>query len=163
MADPFERKIYAARLSPHRSMTPRAVTFFILAFCAGQLLFAVPFLVMGAWPVAGFMGLDALALYLAFRLSFRSARVYETLDLTTLELVFAKVGVRGQRREWRFNPSWVRLEQQVHEEFGTQSVALVSRGESVEIGAFLGPDQKAELARDLKQALAAARLGPRFD
>lgn len=163
MSDPVERKIYEARLSPHRSMTPRAFYIFIVAFCVAQLVFALPFLVMGAWPVAGFMGLDALALYIAFRISFRSARAYETLDLTALELVFAQVGVGGRRREWRFNPSWVRLEQQVHEEFGTQSVALVSRGEAIEIGAFLGPDQKAELARDLNRALAAARRGPRFD
>lgn len=163
MNNPFEIKLYAARLSPHRSMTPRAVGYFIGAFCVAQLLFALPFLVMGAWPVAGFVGLDGLALYLAFRLSFRAARAYETLEITPLELVHAKVSPRGGRREWRFNPCWVRLRQDVHEEFGTLSVALVSRGESVEIGAFLGPDQKAELARDLKRALAAAQYGPRFE
>jgi hypothetical protein len=47
----------------------------------------------------------------------------------------------------------VRLEQTIHEEFGTERVALISRGECVEIGAFLGPDQKAELARELNRAL----------
>ena len=143
-------------------MTPRAFYLFIVAFCVAQIVFALPFLIMGAWPVAGFMGLDALALYVAFRISFRDARAYETLDLTPLELVFARVGAGGRRREWRFNPSWVRLEQKVHEEFGVMSVALVFRGEAVEVGSFLGPDQKAELARDLSRALAAARLGARF-
>ncbi len=162
MVDPFDAPIYATRLSPHRSMTPRAFYIFIATFCVAQGVFAVPFLFMGAWPVAGFIGLDALALWIAFRLSFRDARAYETLDLTAIELVFAKVGVGGRRREWRFNPSWVRLEQQVHEEFGTLSVALVSRGQTVEIGSFLGPSQKAELARNLGRALATARLGPRF-
>ncbi|MFO1101535.1 MAG: DUF2244 domain-containing protein [Methylocystis sp.] len=162
MSDPFEHKIYEARLTPHRSMTRHAFYAFIMIFCCGQVLFALPFFFMGAWPVAGFMGLDALGLYIAFRLSFNSARRQETLDLTALELVFAQIGARGQRKEWRFNPSWVRLEQTVHEEFGTERVELVSRGESVEIGAFLGPDQKAELARDLTRALIDARTGPRF-
>lgn len=162
MAEPFDEPIYSKRLSPHRSMTPRAFYLFIVAYCVAQGLFALPFLFMGAWPVAGFMGLDALALFIAFRLSFRDARAYETLDVTPLELVFAKVGAGGWRREWRFNPAWVRLEQKVHEEFGTQSVALVFRGETVEVGSFLGPDQKAELARDLTHALAAAKRGPRF-
>jgi len=162
MAEPFDRKIYEARIKPHRSMTPRAFHIFILGFCLAQIIFAAPFLLMGAWPVAGFMGLDALALYVAFRISFRSARAYETLDLTPLELVFGKVSVGGRRREWRFNPGWVRLEQETHEEFGTQRLELVSRGERVEIAAFLGPDQKAELARDLGRALATARLGPLF-
>jgi uncharacterized membrane protein len=162
MADPLEERIFATRLSPHRSMTPRAFYFFIVAFCVAQLFFALPFLILGAWPIAGFMGLDALALYIAFRISFRDARAYETLDVTPLELIFAKVGAGGRRREWRFNPSWVRLEQQAHEEFGTLSVSLVSRGEKLEIGAFLGPEQKAALARDLSRALATARRGPRF-
>lgn len=162
MPDHLDAPIYQTRLSPHRSMTPRAFYIFIVAFCLAQIIFALPFLVMGAWPVTGFMGLDALALYVAFRISFRDARIYETLDVTPLELVFAKVGVGGLRREWRFNPLWVRLEQQIHEEFGTQSVALVFRGEAIEVGSFLGPDQKAELARQLTRALAVARVGPRF-
>jgi uncharacterized membrane protein len=162
MPDLFDAPIYQTRLSPHRSMTPRAFYMFIIAFCLAQVMFALPFLVMGAWPVAGFMGLDALALYVAFRISFRDARIYETLDVTPLELVFAKVGAGGLRREWRFNPLWVRLEEKIHEEFGTQSVALVFRGEAIEIGSFLGPDQKAELARQLTRALAVARVGLRF-
>jgi uncharacterized membrane protein len=163
MADPLEEQIFTRRLTPHRSMTPRAFYVFIVAFCVAQLLFALPFLVMGAWPVAGFMGLDALALYIAFRISFREARAYETLALTHLELVIAKVGAGGRRCEWRFNPAWVRLEQVVHEEFGTLRVALVARGEALEIGAFLGPEQKAELVRDLSRALADAKRGPRFN
>lgn len=162
MLDPFDAPIYQTRLTPHRSMTAGAFYVFMVVICVAQAVFAVPFLIMGAWPIAGFMGLDVLALYVAFRLNFRDARAYETLDLTPLELVFAKVGAGGRRREWRFNPSWVRLEQKVHEEFGTMSVALVFRGEAVEVGSFLGPDQKAELARNLSRALAAARLGPRF-
>lgn len=161
-ADPLRHRIFATRLVPHRSLTPRAFKRFIIGFCLVNIVVSLPFFIMGAWPVAGFMGLDALALYVAFEISFRSARVYETLDVTPLELVFAKIGARGQRAEWRFNPCWVRLEQDMHEEFGTERVALVARGENVEIGAFLGPEQKAELARDLAKALALARRGAQF-
>jgi uncharacterized membrane protein len=161
--DPATDPIYATRLTPYRSMTPRAFKNFIIGFCCVNLVLSAPFFILGAWPVVGFMGLDVLALYIAFRINFRSADAYETVELTALELVFAKVTARGQREVWRFNPSWVRLEQETHEEFGTERVALVSRGQSVEIGAFLGPEQKAALARDLARALADARRGPRFD
>lgn len=143
-------------------MTPRGARNFIAAFCLLNFVISLPFFLAGAWPVAGFLGLDALLLYVAFRVSFRSAREYETVDVTPLELVFARIGAGGGRKEWRFNPSWTRLEKQEHEEFGTERVTLVSRGERVEIGAFLGPEQKAELARDLGKALADARLGARF-
>jgi uncharacterized membrane protein len=158
----LEERIYVARLTPHRSLTPADFRCFIFVFCVANVVFSVPFFMIGAWPVAGFMGLDAVALFVAFKVNFRSARAYETLELTPLELVFVKIGEKGQRAEWRFNPSWVRLEQIVHEEFGSERVALVSRGVSVEIGAFLGPEQKAELARELGKALAQARRGVRF-
>lgn len=160
--DPAARRILSVRLYPHRSLTRRNFHLLMMLFAAVSFATTVPFMLLGAWPVAGFMGLDALALYVAFRISFRDARAYETLDLTPIELVFAKVGAGGGRREWRFNPSWVRLEQKVHEEFGTMSVAIVCRGETVEVGGFLGPSQKADLARDLTRALASARMGPRF-
>jgi uncharacterized membrane protein len=108
------------------------------------------------------MGLDVLGLWVAFRASYRAARAYEELRLTPLELLFARVSRRGARREWRFNPAWVRFERTEHEEFGTQRLALVSRGRSLEVGAFLGPDQKAELANAFSRALALARRGPRL-
>jgi uncharacterized membrane protein len=161
-SNPLEKRLFATRLTPYRSMTPRGARNFVVAFALLNLVISLPFFIKGAWPVAGFLGLDALALSIAFEVSFRSARIYETVDLTPLELVFARVGAGGARREWRFNPNWTRLEQQAHEEFGTEHVTLVSRGERVEIGAFLGPEQKAQLARDLGKALALARLGARF-
>jgi uncharacterized membrane protein len=160
--EPEDQSIYATRLTPYRSLTPRDFRRLIIGISCAAFLLSLPFFFMGAWPVAGFMGLDLLALFIAFKINFRSAGAYETVDVTPLELVFEKVSIRGQRKIWRFNPSWVRLEQDVHEEFGTERVALVSRGESVEIGAFLGPDQKAALARDLSRALSAARRGPSF-
>ncbi|MGA8170472.1 MAG: DUF2244 domain-containing protein [Methylocystis sp.] len=160
--DPATDPIYATRLTPYRSLSHRDFTRLLIAFFCINLALSAPFFIIGAWPVAGFMGLDVLALYVAFKISFRSAKAYETVEVTPLELVFERVASGGRREVWRFNPSWTRLEQDVHEEFGTERVTLVSRGESVEIGAFLGPAQKAVLARDLTRALASARRGPRF-
>lgn len=159
---PSAKAIYQTRLEPHRALTPRRANVVILLFGAGTFALSVPFYVMGAWPVLGFMGLDVLALYIAFRVSFYSARAYETLDLTPLELSLVKIGAGGERAEWRFDTYWVRLEQATHEEFGTQRVWLLCRGERVEVGSFLGPDQKAELVEDLTRALAIAKRGPYF-
>lgn len=160
--DPLERTIFTTRLTPHRSLSPEAFRWFMVIFCGFNIVLAFPFLFMGAWPVAGFFGVNALAVFLAFKASYRSARRYETVDVTPLELVVAKVSEQGRRHERRFNPTWVRLEEQRHAEFGTERVALVSRGESLEIGGFLGPEQKHALARQLAGALATARRGARF-
>lgn len=161
-SDPLHDVIYATRIAPHRSLRPVAFKFFIFALCVASGLASTPFLMMGAWPVAGFIVLDALALYLALMLNYRAARAYETLDLTALELVVAQVSQTGERCEKRFNPSWVKLEEDRREEVGTQRVALVSRGERLEIGEFLGPEQKHALAMELARALAKARRGPVF-
>ena len=162
LQQPTETRIFATRLIPYRSMTPKTANWLIVAFGCVTAAVSLPFFYIGAWPVIGFLGLDILVLFVAFKASFRSARAYETVLVTPLELEFVKVSSRGAREVWRFNPVWVRLEEEAHDEFGTERVALVSRGQSVEVGGFLGPAQKAALARDLAAALVKARRGPRF-
>ena len=70
------------RLVPHRSMTAGNVRVLIAVFALAGTISSLPFLLMGAWPVAGFMGLDVLLLYLAFRANFRAALAYEDIVLT---------------------------------------------------------------------------------
>ncbi len=158
----YEAPLFDARLNPHRSLGRREFRMLMVATFVASALVSLPFYLTGAWPVVGFLGLDVAALYLAFRANFRSARAYEELRLTSLELLFARVSRRGARREWRFNPSWVRFERIDHHEFGTQRLSLISGGRRLEVGAFLGPDQKADLATRFSRALALARRGPRF-
>jgi uncharacterized membrane protein len=162
LSQAYEAPLFDARLNPHRSLGRRGFRTLMMATFAASALVSLPFYLMGAWPVVGFMGLDVLALYLALCANFRSARAYEELRLTSLELLFARVSRRGARREWRFNPSWVRFERIEHEEFGTERLSLISQGRRLEVGAFLGPDQKAELATRFSRALAQARRGPRL-
>ncbi len=49
------------------------------------------FLLLGAWPVFGFLGLDVLLVYVAFRANFRAARAYEEVTVTSSELTVRKV------------------------------------------------------------------------
>lgn len=160
--DPASHRIYAVRLHPHRSLSERNFWLLLCIFSAISFAATIPFVVLGAWPVAGFMGLDVAIFYFAFRANFRAARAYEDLNVTPIELSLAKVSPKGARAEWHFNPSWVSLHKETHEEYGVQKVSVISRGRSVEIGNFLGPDEKATVARDLSRALNEARRGPRY-
>ena len=161
-ADPTDPVLFATRLQPHRSLSPRNFRWLLTGVAAVSTLATLPFVIMGAWPVAGFAGLDVLAVYVAFRASYRAARAYEDVEVTTIQLTLAKVSPAGRRAEWRFNPSWVRLERQDHEEFGTQRLDLVSRADRIEVASFLGPDAKGRFADDLGRALAEARRGYRY-
>ena len=103
-----------------------------------------------------------LAIYVAFRINFRSARAYEEISVTPSELRLRRVSHRGHVMEWVFNPLWVQIDQITHEEFGIERLYLVSKGRRVTVASFLGADEKASFAKALGAALAAARRGPSY-
>lgn len=156
-----EPTIFSATLTPHRSLGPTG--FLILMACLGGASFAtgVVFILLGAWPVFGFLGLDVLLVYLAFRINYRAARAREEVTVTPSELTVRKISPRGRlRQEWSANPLWVRLQQDVHEEFGVERLLLISRGERLAIAGFLSPKEKKSFAEALGHALFEARRGP---
>ena len=155
-----EPKIFAATITPHRSLG--STGFLIVMLCIGGLSFAcgMLFLLLGAWPIFGFFGLDVLLVYLAFRANYRTGRAYEEVTVTASELTLRQVSHRGGVREVTLNPVWVRLDRIVHEEFGIERLFLVSHGRRLPIAAFLGANEKESFARALSTALGEARRGP---
>ena len=77
-----ETVLFSALLTPHRSLN-RTGFLLVMAFLS-VISFAagIAFLLMGAWPVLGFFGLDVLAIYWAFRINFRRARACEEVLVT---------------------------------------------------------------------------------
>jgi len=153
-------KIFSAVITPHRSLGPTGFTVLMLGVAGVSFVTGVAFVLMGAWPIFGFFGLDVLLLYLAFRANYRSARAYEEVTVTACELTVRKVSHRGRVRQWTLNPLWVRIERIVHDEFGVERLFLVERGEHLPVAAFLGPNEKAGFARALSNALSEVRRGP---
>jgi len=155
-----EPAIFSAVITPHRSLT--SAGFLVLMLAIGTISFAsgMLFLLLGAWPVFGFLGLDVLLVYVAFRANFRAARAYEEVTVTASELTVRKVNHRGGVREWTLNPLWVRLDRSTHQEFGIERLFLVSRGRRLSIAGFLGPEEKASFAAALAAALGEAKRGP---
>ena len=119
-----EPKIFAATITPHRSLG--STGFLILMLCIGAVSFVsgMVFLLLGAWPVFGFFGLDVLLIYVAFRANFRAARAYEEVTVTASELTLRKVSHHGVVREWTLNPVWVQLD--AHRARGIRHRAAVS-------------------------------------
>src|SRR6202158_5596714 len=155
--------LFSALLTPHRSLNRTG--FLVLMAVLSLISFAagVVFLLMGAWPVFGFFGLDVLAIYWAFRINFRDAKATEEIWVSPSELAVRRVSHRGHVAEFVLNPLWVQLDQKTHAEFGVEKLYLVSKGRRVSIGSFLGPDEKASFAKALTAALQAARRGPTYN
>ena len=143
-------------LLPHRSLPPRGFHLLMLLLGLLSLIVGIVFVALGAWPIVGFFGLDVAALYLAFRLSYRSARRREVLRLAGDDFTVERIDIYGERRIWRFQPFWLRI---VLEERADESNRLViaSHGRSLVIGDFLGTPVRRELAHSLRAALNAWR------
>jgi uncharacterized membrane protein len=114
------------------------------------------FLLMGAWPVFGFFGLDVVLVYLAFRLNYRAARLRETVTLTDESLDVSRVQPSGAEKRWALEPTWVRV---MFEGVDTHRARLIlrSRDMALQIGAFLAPLERQDLAKAIDSALMARR------
>jgi uncharacterized membrane protein len=156
-------ELFSALLTPHRSLNRTGFLVLMGFLSAVSFAAGLAFLLMGAWPVFGFFGLDVLAIYWAFRVNFRDATATEEIRVTLSELRIRRVSHRGDVVEWVLNPLWVRLDQKTHAEFGIEKLYLVSKGRSISIARFLGADEKASLAKALTAALQAARRGPTYN
>jgi uncharacterized membrane protein len=157
---PREPTLFSAVVTPHRSLS--GIGFLIVMAVVGGVSFVagMVFLIIGAWPVFGFFGLDVLLIYWAFRANYRAAAAYEEVTVTASELKVRKVSHRGKTFEWTVNPLWVKLDRETHEEFGIEHLFLVSRGRRLPIAAFLGPQEKEGFANALAAALGEAKRGP---
>jgi uncharacterized membrane protein len=128
----------------------------MLAIAGCSTAIGILFWIAGAWPVVGFLGLDVLLIYVAFRLSYRDARRYETLKLTASALSVERF-VRGRRvLAEDLQPYWLNVLVE-EERSGQNRLILRSHGRSLEVGAFLSPPEKSELADSLRAALAGLR------
>jgi uncharacterized membrane protein len=151
-----EPEPFRARLTPYRSLGP--LGFVILMSTVGVVSFAmgVVFLVLGAWPVFGFLGLDAVLILLAFKLNYRSGRLFETVELTRNLLTLTRVHPSGARESFEFNPYWVRVLLSERPD-GRTELRLASHGREYPFARFLTDDERRDFARALTGALGAAR------
>ncbi|MEZ2408360.1 putative membrane protein [Bosea sp. OAE752] len=161
--DAARRPVFDATITPHRSLGQHGFRIVMTLVCLASVVSSIPFVVLGAWPVAGFFGIDVLALFIAFHVNFRHARAFERIVVTPLEVFLRKVSHHGREAVWRSNPAWTRLEKQADEDYGLLGLTLVSRGRSVPVAAALSPQERAGFADALGAALARARRGPEYD
>jgi len=152
-----EASAFRAVLHPHRSLGPKGFLILMMGIGSVSFVAGLVFLLLGAWPVMGFFGLDVLLVYVAFKLNYRAARAYELVELTPAALTLTQMSASGKSRRFEFNPYWVRvLFTERHD--GGNHLKLVSHGREFEFGRLLNDDERRDFARALAGALEKARL-----
>jgi uncharacterized membrane protein len=152
---------FRAILTPHRSLSPTGFLILMTALSAISFVTGVVFLTMGAWPVTGFFGLDVLLVYVAFKLSYRSGRLCEIVELTPAKLSLTRVHPSGRREQFDCNPYWARVNL-LEGPDGRTDLKLLSQGREEALGRFLTEDERRDFARVLRGALLEARGGVRI-
>ena len=147
---------------PHRSLSPKGFAILMSVLCVFLFLIGLGFFLAGAWPVIGFLGLELLIVWGAFKLNYRAARHLETIHTTTEELLVESQTPAGKRSKKSLPIGWLRIKLTPPEAPQTKSrhqqkIILSSHGEQAEVGKHLHPAEKAGLSRDISAMIDRAR------
>lgn len=140
-------------LRPSRSLSSNGFLWLMTAIGLISMAMGIFFLSIGAWPVFGFFGLDITLLYIAFRMNFRDGNVREHVVLDSQNLSITRSGPKEEQCTHHFQPAWVRVEVKKRRAQATQ-LCLRSHGQSLIIGDFLPPQEIAQVAKIIDDALA---------
>ena len=152
---------FRAVLTPHRSLGPTGFVVLMAALAGISFATGIAFFLIGAWPVLGFFGLDVALVYVAFKLNYRSGRLYETVELTPAKLTWTRVHPSGRREEFDCNPYWARVNLREWPD-GRTDLRLIAQGKELVFGRFLTDDERRQFASALRGALVDARGGARI-
>lgn len=145
-------------LWPYRSLPRRGMVWFIGGTAA---LITVPLVgLLGSpvlWGLLPFLLAAIAGIWWALDRSFRDGEIVEDLRLTADLISLTRHGPKGRRQDWQANPHWVKVT--LHPKGGpvTDYLTLTGGGREVELGAFLTPAERGQIAADLRSRLARLR------
>lgn len=145
--------LFHAVLTAQRSLGGRGLLWAAGVLGALAVATSAVFLVLGAWPVAGFVGAEVGAAVLLLLVHHRMGRAREELILDERGLTVARIDWAGHRQEERLQPAWLKVALQPAEGSRAGHIELATHGRRLAVGAFLAPDEQAELAAALERAL----------
>ena len=155
---PAAMSLFSATLTPNRSLGPKGFLVLMGVLSAISFVTGLAFAWIGAWPVLGFFGLDVAIVYVAFRLNYRSGRLYEVVDVDRERLTLTRVHPNGKRERYEFSSYWVRVSLSLARD-GRSDLRLASHSRIVPFGRFLTNDERDSFATALTAALRKARAG----
>lgn len=145
-----------AVITPNRSLSQRGFVILIAVITGVNALTALIFLRMGATMVPIFLGLDVVAITVAFLVSFHAARQVERVQVTAHEVRVLRQTPRAQALVWTSPTAFTRVGVEVEDE-ETVGVKLMLSGKVAKVAAALSPRERADFARALESAIWRAR------
>ena len=150
---------WSVTLTPHRSLTGPAFKILFTWVIVLNAAIAVFFYRLGAWPVFGFLGLDVVLVWWAFKANNKAALRSERIVITGDEVTLVKQQQKQEPIATSFNRRWLRVKLEYDEAREIVGrLLLISSGKATEIASFLGAEERQSLADELKRALASPKI-----
>ena len=148
----MEKTFLDITVLPYRSLSKKG--FRNLMFIVSLIFFLVGgfFWYIGAWPVFGFLGLDVLLLYYAFKINYKAGEIFETVKIIQKNLLITRNFPSGKKQTWNLEPYWTKVE--ISNPARHQHNLIVkSKDKVVLLGSFLNYNDKRKLLTQIESAL----------
>ena len=145
-----------AVITPNRSLSERGFVVLISVVTLANCASAAVFIAMGAVLVPFFLGLDLLAVVVAFLVSFQAAKRVERVQVTAGEVLVTHETPKWRRVVWTSPTAFTRVAVETEEE-RTVGVKLTLSGRESPVAEALSPKERGEFAQALEQAIWQAR------
>jgi len=145
-----------AVLQPNRSLSPKAFTLVMSIVASLSFIAGMVYLSMGAIPVVGFFGLDALAIWAAFKWNFRSQREATRVRVTAEKIQLHHTAPNGNTKEADVPTAFARVE--LDPKLAWNDWLRIEHGaRAFVIGRFLTPKERKSFAEALRTAIQRAQ------
>ncbi len=147
----YNKSFLNLTIYPHRSLSKKGfklLMFFVTFICLGC---GLVFWKLGAWPVFGFLGLDILLIYLAFKINYSRGKMYENLRIVSKNLRISRCFPTGKLQVWNLNPYWTEVE--IVKQNNHVNLLIRSEDKVVSVGSFLNNFDKKKLLITLEKSL----------
>lgn len=150
-------KLYLdAHIRPNRSLPNIGFYALMAGLIAISFTAGIAFILIGAWPVFGFFGLDVLLVWICFRLNYRDGKRLEIVQVSERDIRVLRRGPSGLTSLYTLPAGWTRVDLHNEDEPDSQ-LCLTAMGKTLIIGSWLSGHERAELAGVVRDALDKAR------
>jgi len=145
-------------IQPDRSLSPRGIGIFFFAVCLLSMAIATGFLLLGAWMVLPYAGLEMLVLGACLYHIARTAGDYEVIAIRADMVEVRKGSLELERSRSSFPRAWSRAILRSHAKGWYPSrLTIGSHGREVEVGRCLNDDEREKLAQGLGEFIVLNR------
>ncbi len=142
-------------LYPYRALSRRGFTILMTCIVFVSFVAGIAFLLMGAWPVFGFFGLDVVLIWWAMKRNYKDARCREEITISRDEIIVRRFAANKPDSIERFVRPWARIH--LEEDLARELIGklfVTTREARAEVGSFLSPNDRKSLAAALQQIMS---------